>query len=73
MLRGPQDEVVVMAAALPPLREVRGGLAELEALREQRVGEDLFPDAPQQLDAVQGAGGALLCDRVDDQGGVWEF
>lgn len=66
VLRGPQEEVPVMAATFPPLREVWGGLAELEALREQRVGEDLLSDAAEQLDAVQGAGGTLLCDWVDD-------
>ncbi len=55
-----------MAATLPPLREVWGVLAELEALREQRVGEDLLSDAAEQLDAVQGARSTLLCDGVDD-------
>lgn len=62
-----------MAATLPPLREVWGGLAKLEALREQWVGEDLLSDAAEQLNAVQGARGTLLCDGVNDQGWVWEF
>lgn len=62
-----------MAATLPPLRQVWRWLAELEALREQGVGEDLLSDAAEQLDAVQSARGALLCDGVDDQGRVWEF
>lgn len=62
-----------MAAALPPLREVRGGLAQLEALREQRVGEDLLADAAQELDAVQRARGPLLRDGVDDQRRVREL
>lgn len=62
-----------MAATLPPLREVWGGLAELEALRDQRVREDLLSDAAEELDAVQGARGTLLCDGVNDQGRVWEF
>lgn len=73
MLRGSQDEVPVVAATLPPLREIWGGLAEFEALRQQRVGEDLLSYAAEQLDAVQGAGGPLLCDGVDDQGRVREF
>lgn len=62
-----------MAATLPPLWEVWRGLAELEALREQGVGEDLLSDSAEQLDTVQGARGTLLGDRVDDQGWVWEF
>lgn len=56
-----------MAATLPPLGEVWRGLAELEALGEQRVRQNLLSDAAQQLDAVQGAGGPFLCDGVDDQ------
>lgn len=66
MLGGSQEEVSVMAAALPPLREVWRGLAELEALREQWMREDLLSDATEQLDAVQGPRGTLLCDGVDD-------
>ena len=62
-----------MAPTFPPLWEVRRRLAELEALREQGVWEDLLSDAAEQLNAVQGARGTLLCDRVDDQGRVWEF
>lgn len=62
-----------MAATLPPLWEVWGGLAELKALREQRVGEDLLSDAAEQLDAVQCAGGTLLRNGVDDQSWIWEF
>lgn len=73
VLRGPQEEVTVVAPALPPLGQVRRRLAELEALGQQRVREDLLSDAAQQLDAVQGARGALLGDRVDDQSRVWEF
>lgn len=64
---------MVVSATLPPLREVRGGLAELEALGEQRMGEDLLSDAAEQLDAIQSARSALLCDGVDDQGWVWKF
>lgn len=45
MLRGPQEEVVVMAATLPPFWEVKGGLAEHETLREQRMEEDLLSNA----------------------------
>ena len=73
VLRGAQEEIPVMAATLPPLWEVLRGLAELEALGEQGVGEDLLSDAAEQLDAVQSARGTLLSDRVDDQGWVWEF
>lgn len=73
MLRGPQEEVAVVSATLPPLREVWGGLAELEALGEQRMGEDLLSDAAEQLDAIQRARSALLCDGVNDQGWVWKF
>lgn len=73
MFRGPQEEVPVMAATFPPLREVCRGLAKFEAFREQWVWEDLLSDASEQLDAVQGARGTLLCDGVDDQGWVWKF
>lgn len=73
VLGGAQEEVPVMAATLPPLREVRGGLAQLQALRQLRVREDLLADTTEELDAVQGAGGALLRDGVDDQGRVWKF
>lgn len=73
MLRGPQEEVVVMTATLPPFWEVRGGLAELETLREQRVEEDLLSNAAEQLDAIQGARSTLLCYWVDDQSWVCKF
>lgn len=62
-----------MAATLPPLREVWGGLAELEALREQWMWENLFSDAAKQLNAIQCARSTLLCDGVNDQGWVWKF
>lgn len=73
MFGGTQKEVPVVTATLPPLWEVWGGLAELEALREQWMRKDLLSNAAEKLDAVQGAGGTLLCDGVDDQSRVWEF
>lgn len=73
MLRGPEEEVVVMAATLPPFWEVRGGLAELETLREQRVEQDLLSNAAEQLNAIQCARGTLLCYGVDDQGWICKF
>lgn len=73
MFGGPQEEVPVMAATLPPLWEVWGRLTELETLRKQWMGEDLLSDAAEQLDAVQCARSALLCDGVNDQGWVWQF
>lgn len=62
-----------MAATLPPLWEVWGGLAELETIGEQRVREDLLSDAAEQLNAVQGARGTFLRDGVNDKGWVWEL
>lgn len=73
MLGGAQEEVPVVTPTLPPFWEVGGGLAELEALRQQRVGEDLLSDAAQQFDAVKRAGGSLLCDGIDDEGRVRKF
>lgn len=73
MLRSPKQKIPIVAAAFPPLWQVWRGLAELEALGEQRVREDLLSDTAEQLDAVERARGALLRDGVDDQGRVWKF
>lgn len=73
MLRSTQEEVPVMAATLPPLWKVWGRLTELEAFRKQRVREDLFSDAAEKLDAVEGPRGTLLCYGVNDQSRVWKF
>ena len=62
-----------MAAALPPIGEVGTGLAEAEPLLKEGVGQYLLSDSPKQLDAVKSARCALLCDWVDNQGGVWEL
>lgn len=73
MLRGSQEEVLVVAATLPPLWEIRRGLAELETLRELGMRENLLSDAAEQLDAVQCTRSTLLRDGVNDQSWVRKF
>lgn len=73
MLRGSQEEVLVVAATLPPLWEIRGGLAELETLRELRMRENLLSDAAEQFDTVQCTRSTLLRDGVNDQSWVRKF
>lgn len=62
-----------MAATFPPFWQVRRRLAELEALGEQGVREDLLSDAAEKLDAIEGARGTLLCYGINDEGRVWKF
>lgn len=64
---------MVVATTLPPLWEVWGGLAKLEALSEQGMGEDLLSNAAEQLNAIQCARSTLLCDWVNDKGWVRKF
>lgn len=49
---GPDEEVAVVFAGLPPDGEVEGRTAQLEASRQQRVTENLLSDLAKQLDAI---------------------
>lgn len=73
MLGGPEKQVPVVGATLPPDGQVGMGVAELQAGAQLRVAQGLLPHFPQQLDAVQGARSALLCDGLDEDARVHQF
>lgn len=59
-----------MGTGLPPHGQVRAQLAQGQALIEQGVAQDLFPDLAQQLYSVEGTRCTLLCDGLNGQRGV---
>ena len=67
MLGGTNQEVPVVFPTLPPHGQVETGLTQLKSLSQQRVAKHLLPNLPQQLDAVERAGGSLFSDWFHKQ------
>lgn len=73
VLSSSNKQIPVVSATLPPDRQVRVWLAQLEPLKELGVPEGLFPHFAQELDAVQSPGSAFLGNGLDEKVWVHEF
>ena len=64
LLGGPDEQVLVVFPVHPPVRHVRAGLTQAQALREPRVPQGVFTHTVQEVDAGETPGRSLLRDGL---------